>query len=89
MWHEIASMSIFPTVQKAEEASRAIQKGGPCDAHPKVNSGTFQTFTKCDHYRVGNVLMIVPLDGVNKPATARDRETLQGVLRKLGTLTGQ
>lgn len=81
------SLAVFPTVSVAEKSSVAIQEGGPCDAHPKQDGNLMLVVSKCEHYRVGNVLLIVPLDGVPKPASVSERQALRRALRQLGTPT--
>lgn len=89
-FHPAADLAVFRTVKAARAASIAIHRGGPCDAHPSQNKKfiTLPGLT-CEHFRVGNVLLIVYMkNGEVVPAIKpRDRQALLSFMQKLGEST--
>jgi hypothetical protein len=75
-----ASLTVFPTVQGAQQASLAILHGGDCVAH--TDKRVVPAWTQCEHLRVGNVLLITSSDIARRP-----RQTLIAALRRLGRPT--
>lgn len=76
-----AALTVFPTVSGATRASIRIQKTGECVAH--VDKRYFPLWTKCNHFRVANVLLMTSSD-----ISLATGKALVAALRRLGRPTG-
>jgi hypothetical protein len=76
----LAGLTVLASTDDARQNAGRITKGGLCAAHDDL--ALLLPFSRCDHFRVANVLLIVSGD-----ASHAIRERLIAALSRLGTPT--